>query len=95
MTDIFKNVRVPGANDNVYKDECLYSFDNPESENGLYICMSTFRGVGKDHLDRHCRANPGKNVFLHIVRRRIPVKIESKNENNVFFLFLSLIKDSR
>ena len=74
MTDFFKNIRVPGANDSVYKDECLYSFDNPESENGLYICMSTFRGVGRDHLERHCQANPGKNVFLHIVRRRIPVR---------------------
>lgn len=62
--DNFKNVRVPGPNDNVYKDECLYSFDNPESEYGLYICMSTFRGVGKDQLDRHCKANPGKNVFF-------------------------------
>lgn len=74
MDDSYKNVRVPGPNDNVYKDECLYSFDNPESETGLYICMSSFRGVGKNHLDRHCRANPGRNVFLHILRRRIPVR---------------------
>lgn len=75
MADNYKNVRVPGPNDDVYKDECLYSFDNPESENGLYICMSTFRGLGKDHLSRHWQANPGKNVFLHILRRRNPVKI--------------------
>jgi ubiquitin carboxyl-terminal hydrolase 5/13 len=73
MTDNYTHVRVPGQHDDVYKDECLYSFDNPESENGLYICMSTFRGLGKDHLARHCQANPGKNVFLHIMRRRQPV----------------------
>ena len=76
MVDTYKNVRIPGPNDNVYKDECLYSFDNPESANGLYICMSTFRGVGKDHLERHCRANPGKNVFLHILRRRKAVPVD-------------------
>lgn len=80
MADRFKNVRVPGANDSVYKDECLYSFDNPESENGLYICMSTFRGVGRDHLARHCQMNPGKNVFLHIVRRRLPVPADPNAE---------------
>lgn len=80
MSDKFQNVRVPGPNDNVYKDECLYSFDNPESENGLYICMSTFRGVGKDNLDRHCKTNPGKNVFLHIIRRRLPVPVDPNAE---------------
>jgi ubiquitin carboxyl-terminal hydrolase 5/13 len=74
MADNYKNVRVPGANDSVYKDECLYSFDNPESKNGLFICMSTFRGLGKDHLERHCKSNPGKNVFLHILRTRKPVR---------------------
>lgn len=73
MADIYRNVRAPSAHDDVYKDECLYSFDNPESETGLYICMSTFRGVGKSHLNRHCQSNPGKNVFLHILRRRKPV----------------------
>jgi ubiquitin carboxyl-terminal hydrolase 5/13 len=80
MADNYKNVRVPGANDSVYKDECLYSFDNPESENGLYICMSTFRGLGKDQLARHCKANPGKNVFLHILRRRKPVPVDPNVE---------------
>jgi ubiquitin carboxyl-terminal hydrolase 5/13 len=73
MVDVYQNVRIPGPNDDVYKDECLYSFDNPESENGLFICMSTFRGLGKDHVARHCKANPNKNVFLHILRRRKPV----------------------
>lgn len=80
MTDKFQNVRVPGSNDSVYKDECLYSFDNPESETGLYICMSTFRGIGKNHLDRHCKANPGKNVFLHLLRKRLPVPIDPTAE---------------
>ncbi|CAF4295296.1 unnamed protein product, partial [Adineta steineri] len=80
MADKYKNVRVPGSNDNVYKDECLYSFDNPESEHGLYICMSTFRGVGKDHLERHCKMNPGKNVFLHILRKRQPVPVDPNVE---------------
>ena len=76
MTDVYKNVRTPGSDDKVYKDECVYSFDSPESENGLFICMSTFRGLGKDHVARHCKLNPGNNVFLHILRRRKPVPVD-------------------
>ncbi|CAF0728465.1 unnamed protein product [Didymodactylos carnosus] len=64
MDNTYSNVRVPGANDNVYKDECMYSFDNPESENGLFVCMSTFYGIGKDNVSRHCKLNPGKNVAI-------------------------------
>jgi len=80
MADIYKNVRIPGLDDKVYKDECLYTFDNPESENGLYICLSTFYGVGKDHLAQHCKNNPGKNVFLHILRKRKPAPIDPNVE---------------
>ena len=80
MTDEYQNVRIPGPNDNVYKDECVYSFDSPDSENGLFICMSTFRGLGKDHVARHCKANPGKNVFLHILRRRKPIPVDPNVE---------------
>lgn len=25
-------IKIPGPNDKVYKDECLFSFDNPVSE---------------------------------------------------------------
>ncbi|CAM4904693.1 unnamed protein product [Rotaria socialis] len=80
MADIYQDVRIPTSNDSVYKDECLYSFDSPASENGLFICMSTFYGVGKDHVARHCHLNPGKNIFLHISRRRILVPVDPNVE---------------
>lgn len=31
-----KQIKVPGSNDKVYKDECLFSFDNPVSNFGIY-----------------------------------------------------------
>ena len=33
----------PGHYDRVYKDECMYSFDTPESPGGLYINLNTFQ----------------------------------------------------
>ena len=88
MNDRFQNVRVPTVDDNVYKDECLYSFDNPESEHGLFICMSTFYGLGKDHLDRHCRLNSTRTVFLNILRRR-QRKIVRLSNDQILFIFLN------
>ncbi|PAA79868.1 hypothetical protein BOX15_Mlig008614g2 [Macrostomum lignano] len=41
---------IPTEHSRVYKDECLYSCDNPESPNGLFICLKSFHGVGLDFL---------------------------------------------
>lgn len=62
-------IKIPLGGDKVFKDECAYSFDTPESPTGLYICMNTFLGLGKQHVERHCKKS-GNTVFLHIKRRR-------------------------
>uniref|UniRef100_UPI00358F787F ubiquitin carboxyl-terminal hydrolase 5-like isoform X2 n=1 Tax=Myxine glutinosa TaxID=7769 RepID=UPI00358F787F len=68
-------VRAPGAGDKVYKDECVYSFDTPESPSGLFVCLRTFLGFGRDHVDRfHSRT--GQRVFLHIKRTRKPELVD-------------------
>ena len=43
------------------------SFPFQESETGLYVCMNTFRGFGKEHVERHFRKT-GNAVFLHMRR---------------------------
>ncbi|XP_059469989.1 ubiquitin carboxyl-terminal hydrolase 5 [Neocloeon triangulifer] len=71
-----RKVRVPCQGQKIYKDECIYSFDNPESATGLYICLNTFRGIGEAHLQRHFESTNGDGaVFLHI--KRIKKKIEN------------------
>ena len=42
-------VKIPGAYDKVYNDECVVSFDSPFSDGGLFVNMSTFLGYGVDH----------------------------------------------
>ncbi|XP_019862699.1 PREDICTED: ubiquitin carboxyl-terminal hydrolase 5-like [Amphimedon queenslandica] len=71
------DVRIPRANDKVYKEECIYSFDTPESEDGLYVSLHSFYGVGKDWLDLHSRKT-GENVYLNIKRRPKPKPIEEE-----------------
>uniref|UniRef100_A0A672YZI9 Ubiquitin carboxyl-terminal hydrolase 13 n=1 Tax=Sphaeramia orbicularis TaxID=375764 RepID=A0A672YZI9_9TELE len=60
-------IRVPRTGDRVYKSECAFSFDSPESEGGLYVCMNTFLGFGREHVERHYRKT-GQSVYMHLKR---------------------------
>ncbi|XP_063162479.1 ubiquitin carboxyl-terminal hydrolase 13 isoform X2 [Candoia aspera] len=60
-------IRVPKTGDRVYKTECAFSYDSPDSEGGLYVCMNTFLGFGREHVERHYRKT-GQCVYLHMKR---------------------------
>jgi hypothetical protein len=38
-----RGLQAPGHFDKVYKNECMYSFDTPESPGGLYVNMKTWQ----------------------------------------------------
>ncbi|XP_039614518.1 ubiquitin carboxyl-terminal hydrolase 13 isoform X2 [Polypterus senegalus] len=60
-------IRVPRTGDRVFKNECAFSYDTPESEGGLYVCMNTFLGFGREHVERHYRKT-GQCVYMHLKR---------------------------
>lgn len=60
-------IRVATADDKIYKDECVYSFDSPDSETGLYVCMKSFLGLGRNHVERHHRKTRNC-IYLHLKR---------------------------
>ncbi|ENN80834.1 hypothetical protein HUJ04_003774 [Dendroctonus ponderosae] len=64
-----KNIKIPTQLDKVYKDECVYSFDNPETDTGLYVSLTSFIGLGKDHVERHFLRTQ-EAVYLHLRRER-------------------------
>ncbi|XP_041377545.1 LOW QUALITY PROTEIN: ubiquitin carboxyl-terminal hydrolase 5-like [Gigantopelta aegis] len=68
-------IKAPLGGEKVYKDECVYSFDNPESQDGLYVCMKTFLGFGRKHVHQHFEKT-GNAVFLRIkrIRKEIPAE---------------------
>eukprot|EP00096_Caligus_rogercresseyi_P012559 TRINITY_DN5304_c0_g1_i1.p1 TRINITY_DN5304_c0_g1~~TRINITY_DN5304_c0_g1_i1.p1 ORF type:complete len:795 (-),score=285.40 TRINITY_DN5304_c0_g1_i1:406-2790(-) len=65
-----EKVRIPSQSDGVYKDECLYSFDTPESPGGLLICLFRFLGFGEDNVGEYIRRT-GCSLFLRLRRRRV------------------------
>ncbi|KAL5005091.1 hypothetical protein ScPMuIL_018547 [Solemya velum] len=69
LSQHLSRIKTPLGGEKVFKDECIFSFDTPETETGLYVCMNTFIGVGKKHLERYHRKT-GNSVFLHLKRTR-------------------------
>jgi ubiquitin carboxyl-terminal hydrolase 5/13 len=52
LRGVMSSMRIPSASDKVYKDECVYSFDSPFSDGGLYVNLVSLRGFGKDYLQQ-------------------------------------------
>ncbi|XP_064642772.1 ubiquitin carboxyl-terminal hydrolase 5-like [Lineus longissimus] len=71
--EILAKIRTPTGVDKVYKDECALSFDSPESETGLYVCMNRFLGYGRKHVLQYYEKT-NNAVFLHLrtIKREAP-----------------------
>ncbi|XP_014477769.1 PREDICTED: ubiquitin carboxyl-terminal hydrolase 5 [Dinoponera quadriceps] len=69
LTQHLGKIRIPRPGDKIYKDECVYSFDTPDTPTGLYVSLTTFVGLGQDHVLRYHRQT-GNPIFLHIKRTK-------------------------
>uniref|UniRef100_A0A1B0B9A1 Ubiquitin carboxyl-terminal hydrolase n=1 Tax=Glossina palpalis gambiensis TaxID=67801 RepID=A0A1B0B9A1_9MUSC len=63
------NIRIPCDKQPIYKDECVYSFDTPETSTGLYVNLTTFLGFGENYVLKYAEKT-GNKVFLHIRREK-------------------------
>uniref|UniRef100_A0A671TDX6 Ubiquitin carboxyl-terminal hydrolase n=1 Tax=Sinocyclocheilus anshuiensis TaxID=1608454 RepID=A0A671TDX6_9TELE len=75
-------IRVPRTGDRVFKSECAFSYDSPESEGGLYVCMNSFLGFGREHVERHYRKT-GQSVYMHLKRHVKEVRKVTKLFSNL------------
>ena len=63
-----------------------------ESETGLYVCLATFLGFGRDHVEEHVRKT-GNKVFLHLhkIKHLIPQeKTELEPEKKITRLAIGM-----
>ncbi|KAI4471556.1 ubiquitin carboxyl-terminal hydrolase [Holotrichia oblita] len=79
FTPYLSQIRIPGKSDKVYKDECVFSFDNPETETGLYVSLSSFFGFGKEYVKDYF-LKTGHGVFLHIRREKHEIPSTSQGD---------------
>lgn len=70
IRDGMKSVRVPTRNDRVYKNECMFSFDTPESPTGLFTSLTTWQSFGADFVDRDYEKHKNP-IYLKQVWKRV------------------------
>uniref|UniRef100_A0A673J057 Ubiquitin carboxyl-terminal hydrolase n=1 Tax=Sinocyclocheilus rhinocerous TaxID=307959 RepID=A0A673J057_9TELE len=78
----FSTPLVPRTGDRVFKSECAFSYDSPESEGGLYVCMNSFLGFGREHVERHYHKT-GQSVYMHLKRHVKEVRRVTKLFSNL------------
>ncbi|XP_071446466.1 ubiquitin carboxyl-terminal hydrolase 5 [Hetaerina americana] len=75
-----QNICKPDPNQTrIYKDECVFSFDTPESDSGLYLCLKTYLGIGKDYIELY-HHKTGNSVFLNIKRTKKELPPEQQGD---------------
>ena len=76
------NVKVPSSYSKVFKDECVYSFANAESDGGIFINMNTWQGVGAKYLTLD-HERTGNVLYFNEKHFRVPnqdVEMDTKSE---------------
>ena len=64
-------MKVPTSDTAVYKDECLYGFDTPEAEKGLFLNLTSLWSVGAEFLEMDIGKTGGK-YYLHQKWVKVP-----------------------
>ena len=60
-----RGLRAAGAYDKVVNDECMFSFDTPFSESGLYVNLNSYQAFGASYVGLD-RERTGNTVYVHI-----------------------------
>lgn len=65
--------RAPGLRDRVYKDECMFSFDDAFTPGGLYINLSSWQAFGADYVTLD-QERTGNSLYLHDKRHKVNIQ---------------------
>ncbi|CAL1686614.1 unnamed protein product [Lasius platythorax] len=79
LTKHLNTINVPRRGDKIYKEECVYSFDTPDSPTGLYVSLTSFLGLGQEHVMWYYDKT-SYPVYLHIKRTRKEIPSEEQGD---------------
>lgn len=72
-------LKMPSSRDKVYKDECMFSFDSPFSETGLYVNLVTCYGYSEAHFLQDA-LKTGHVLYLHEKWDQVPIQNSELNQ---------------
>lgn len=79
LTKHLNTINTPRRGDKIYKDECVYSFDTPDSPNGLYVSLTSFLGLSQEHVMWYYNKT-SYPVYLHIKRTRKEIPSDEQGD---------------
>lgn len=79
LRQAMSSVKVPASRDRVYKNECMFSFDTPESPGGLYTSLTTWQSFGADYVDLDFERNQNP-LYVKQVWKRVAIDGKSEDE---------------
>ena len=71
------NIKPLGPHESVFKNECQFTFDTPESPGGLYLNVVTRRSVCEEYLPIERLSSSGV-FYIHQVWNKIPIPQSAK-----------------
>eukprot|EP01036_Dinobryon_divergens_P026939 gene26942-35638_t len=81
LRSCFPKLKLPIQSDQVFKDECVFSFDSAFSDGGLFVNVISYLGFGKEYLNEDIK-NTGCRVYLHFKYTQILKGSQVKAESN-------------
>ncbi|KAM0730160.1 Ubiquitin carboxyl-terminal hydrolase 5 [Formica fusca] len=79
LTKHLNAINIPRKSDKIYKDECVYSFDTPDSPTGLYVSLTSFLGLNKGYAMWYYKKT-SYAVYLHIQRTKKEIPSEEQGD---------------
>ncbi|KAL7675572.1 hypothetical protein ACOME3_001839 [Neoechinorhynchus agilis] len=81
INDRKSRIRMPDTTDIVFNEECVYTFDNKETQPfGIFISLFTFDAIGELMIDFY-ELQYGPSVFLNVRQTRIVNDLKGDAEN--------------
>jgi ubiquitin carboxyl-terminal hydrolase 5/13 len=68
---LMAGIKSPQHFDKVYKDECVFTFDTPYSENGLCVNLKSWQGFAADMVDVDIQRGGGKGGLYLVQKFRL------------------------
>ncbi|CAD7953089.1 unnamed protein product [Amoebophrya sp. A25] len=78
-----KQIKVPTAGNKVYKDECVFTFDNPYSPTGVFVNLSTWQCVGERFLPIDSGRSSDNILYLKLRYTKVYKSEAEKDEEQV------------
>ncbi|CAJ0572416.1 unnamed protein product, partial [Mesorhabditis spiculigera] len=72
----------PTKDTKIFKDECMYCFNTPYFEGGLYVCLKTYCAFCPCHIADYA-ARTRSTAFVQVLSKKVPLEQHNEPEQKI------------